>query len=86
MTDWGPKPKTVGELIEELKQFPAELRVVVNGYEGGFHDCRSPKLRVITFDAQKGSSIFGPHVDSDSYKARESGNPENPVVHLSDGP
>ena len=37
MTDRN-KPKTVAELIAELEQYPKTMRVMVNGYEGGFHD------------------------------------------------
>lgn len=31
-----PKAITVGELIAELSKFPADLPVMVNGYEGGY--------------------------------------------------
>lgn len=34
---------TVGELIEALKAFPPELRVVVPGYDGGVDDIRPPR-------------------------------------------
>lgn len=29
---------TIGELIEELKKHPSDMRVVVNGYESGSND------------------------------------------------
>ena len=29
---------TVAELIEKLKEYPQDLRVVVRGYEGGVND------------------------------------------------
>lgn len=29
---------TVAELIEKLKEYPQDLRVVVHGYEGGVND------------------------------------------------
>lgn len=32
------KKMTVGELIEALRQFPSDRRVVVDGYEHGFDD------------------------------------------------
>jgi len=28
----------VGQLIEQLKNYPQDLRVVVHGYEGGYND------------------------------------------------
>jgi len=28
----------VGQLIEQLKNYPQDLRVVVRGYEGGYND------------------------------------------------
>ena len=36
---------TVKELINRLQQIPnQEMRVVVNGYEGGFDDIKEPKV------------------------------------------
>ena len=29
---------TVGELIEKLRAYPEDMRVVVDGYEGGYSD------------------------------------------------
>jgi hypothetical protein len=37
-------PKTVAELIEELRKYPPDTRVMADGYEGGLCDCRSPEL------------------------------------------
>lgn len=38
--DNAPKeePITVAQLIAKLQQFPPDMRVVVEGYEGGYHD------------------------------------------------
>lgn len=38
------KPKTVAQLIDELRKYPPETRVMTDGYEGGLQDCRSPEL------------------------------------------
>lgn len=38
---------TVKELIETLKNLPLELKVVVRGYENGFNDAVSVKMRNI---------------------------------------
>lgn len=38
----------VGELIEKLKQYPQDLRVVVHGYEGGYNDVdRFENLKIV---------------------------------------
>ena len=34
---------TVKELIDELSKYPEDMRVLVNGYEGGFDDVSSIK-------------------------------------------
>ena len=50
----------VSELIEELKKFPADLRVVVNGYEGGFSDPRIGSVIDIELDVNS-EWFYGPH-------------------------
>lgn len=37
----------VSELIEALRQQPQDLRVVVNGYEGGYGDISSNNISVV---------------------------------------
>ena len=37
---------TAQELIEILKTYPADLRVVVNGYETGYDDLESTSVRL----------------------------------------
>jgi len=33
----------VQQLIEELQKYPPEMRVIVEGYEGGYSDCKPPE-------------------------------------------
>ena len=40
---------TVSELIEMLKNYPGDMRVIVNGYEGGYND-PSVKTEPVVFD------------------------------------
>jgi len=40
------KTMTAQELIEILKTYPADLRVVVNGYETGYDDLESTSVRL----------------------------------------
>jgi hypothetical protein len=53
---------TIAELIEKLREFPQDARVIVNGYEGGYEDVTGVnaipiKLNVHTED------YYGPHDD-----------------------
>ena len=38
---------TVKELVEYLRKYPDDLRVVVNGYEDGFDDLSPERISVI---------------------------------------
>lgn len=39
--------QTVAQLIEALKAFPPDMRVIVDGYEGGFDDVEALQLQQI---------------------------------------
>ncbi len=53
---------TVGELIEALKSFPADLRVVVPGYEGGADDILPPRqICIQPWDPAYEADWYGPH-------------------------
>ena len=45
---------TVRELIELLAAYPPELRVVVNGYEGGFDDVARERISVNRIELDRG--------------------------------
>ncbi len=50
----------VSELIEKLKDFPADTRVVVRGYEGGFSDMDEIEETEIYLNCYTGW-YYGPH-------------------------
>ena len=54
----------VGELIEKLKQYPQDLRVVVNGYEGGYSDIDRFENLKIVLDYHK-EWYYGKHESAD---------------------
>ncbi len=56
------KPKTVGELIEDLRKFDPRMRVMVRGYEGCLHDCDSPEICGARLNKKSDEQwFFGPH-------------------------
>lgn len=57
---------TVAELIRILQNHPADLRVVVNGYEEGYDDLSPKQLRVVKISLNTGKHPWeGAHGDSD---------------------
>lgn len=53
---------TVSELIEHLKKWPADARVVVAGYEDGYDDAVEPASMKLAFDANaSGPDYYGLH-------------------------
>ena len=44
------KPTTVQDLMRILSRYPADLRVVVEGYEGGIDDLEPSDIRQIVLD------------------------------------
>ncbi|MFA7308178.1 MAG: hypothetical protein WC026_16070 [Hyphomicrobium sp.] len=56
------KPKTVAELIAELSKLDPNMRVMVQGYESGLHDCDVPEIRTAEVNANPDEDwFFGPH-------------------------
>ena len=54
----------VGELIEALRQFPAGLRVVVNGYENGYDDLTPERISTAKISLNTGKHAWeGRHGD-----------------------
>ena len=52
---------TVFELCEYLKSFPADMRVLTLGYEGGYNDTEL-KTEEIVFNFSKNDAwYYGPH-------------------------
>jgi len=51
---------TVNELIEVLKGYPANMRVLTLGYEGGLNDI-GVKWDNVVFDYNQDTWYYGPH-------------------------
>jgi len=64
------KKMNVASLIEVLKTFPPESRVVVEGYEEGYDDIQTIKLIPIRLNAYK-EDWRGPHKKSKSARAKK---------------
>ena len=55
---------TVNELLQLLKGYPPDLRVVVNGYEEGYDDLSPEQLSVVRVDLNTGKRRWeGRHGD-----------------------
>jgi len=52
---------TVNELIEQLKNYPSDMRILTLGYEGGYNDV-DLKTEDIVFNFSKNDTwYYGPH-------------------------
>lgn len=52
---------TVNELIEQLKNYPGDMRVLTLGYEGGFNDIGLGTDDIVFDDHEKDAWYYGPH-------------------------
>ena len=58
----------VQQLIEELQKYPPEMRVIVDGYEGGYSDCKPPEPTRIRLNVhEKDRWYYGRHDDASSF-------------------
>ena len=55
---------TVKDLIQILSKYPSHLRVLVQGYEGGYCDIFEAKQIPVAFDMHK-EEYMGPHDDDE---------------------
>ena len=55
----------VGQLIEQLKNYPQDLRVVVCGYEGGYNDVDTFENLKIVLNYHE-EWYYGKHEDAES--------------------
>ena len=55
---------TIKELKEVLKSFPDDLRVLVDGYEGGFSEISTVAIVKVELDIHS-ESFYGPHDDTE---------------------
>ena len=49
---------TAKELIEFLESYPPDLRVVVQGYEDGFDDVSSERVKVVRIQLNRGTKSW----------------------------
>jgi hypothetical protein len=55
----------VQQLIEELQKHPPEMRVIVDGYEGGYSDCKPPESTQIRPNVHEEDTwLYGRHDDA----------------------
>lgn len=66
---------TVQELIEELKKYPPEMRIVTPGYEGGCDDVIGTGKTTVRFDINP-EEWYGRHDDINDPGAGEKNPPE----------
>lgn len=52
---------TVNELIEQLKTYPGDMRVLTLGYEGGFNDIDLKTKNIIFNTNEKDRWYYGTH-------------------------
>lgn len=52
---------TVNELIEQLKNYPSDMRVLTLGYEGGYNDINLKTEEIIFNFSQNDAWYYGPH-------------------------
>lgn len=61
---------TVSQLIEVLQTHPGDLRVVVNGYEGGFDDLSPDQISLVRIALNTGVEDWqGQHGEADENPA-----------------
>lgn len=54
----------IGQLIEKLQAFPADLPVLVDGYEGGLTEAKDPVVKSVVFNCRE-SDYYGPHEEEE---------------------
>jgi hypothetical protein len=52
---------TVNELIEQLKNYPGDMRVLTLGYEGGFNDIKLSTEEIVLNFSKNDAWYYGPH-------------------------
>ena len=65
------KQNTVGDVVLLLERLDPSMRIVVDGYHGGFEDLRTVQLVLIDTDVNADLDSFGPHQLDPSGKAEQ---------------
>jgi len=61
---------TAQQLIEKLQQLDPEMRIFVDGYEGGYNDATVSEIRDIALDVHT-DWYYGKHEDAASELAKD---------------
>ena len=68
---------TVQDLIHILRTYPADMRVVVNGYEEGFDDVSPEGIAVVNVQLDRGTKDWqGRHLEPETQTEETSGDEE----------
>ena len=63
-----PGKMTVGDLIRRLKDFNPNMRVVVDGYEGGYQDIQHNNVAwipiILNYNSKHDHDYCGPHEEA----------------------
>jgi molybdopterin biosynthesis enzyme len=70
---------TVQDLIDQLQKHPPEMRVIIDGYEGGYHDVDGLEETPIRLNVHDEWSC-GPHDDADYTLGDQSGQKETALL------
>lgn len=70
---------TVGEMIAALKAFDPSLRIVSDGYEGGYHDCEGASEILLALNVHP-EWYYGDHDEAGSWGVSEDAPTEQVIV------
>ncbi len=65
---------TVAELIEQLKDYPSDMRILTLGYEGGYNDTKLHTEEIVFNFSKNDAWYYGPH-ESVKYTDNDTGTP-----------
>jgi hypothetical protein len=74
---------TVNELIEQLKNYPGDMRVLTLGYEGGYNDIDLKTNNIVFNYNDKDTWYYGPH-ESKTYAYIEHDSVDMVESHVDD--
>jgi hypothetical protein len=52
---------TVAEMIEQLRNYPSDMRVLTLGYEGGYNDVKMNTEEIVFNFSKNDAWYYGPH-------------------------
>ena len=68
---YGARNMTVGQLVRVLESYPQDMRVVVDGYEGGYDDLSLGQVSLVRIALNTGKHEWeGKHGDPDGPTGR----------------